>query len=75
VVGVLVGPNTVWLEYWLGLGLCGWSTCWTQYFVVGVLVGPRTVCVEVKLFNYFNVIGGNIKNKAKFAGNTFFFNI
>ena len=45
-VGVLVGPRFVWLEYWFDPGLCGWSTGWTQDCVVGVLVGHRTVWLE-----------------------------
>ena len=43
VVRVLVEPRTVWLEYWLNLGLYGWRTGMTQNGVVGVLVKPRTV--------------------------------
>jgi len=47
-VGVLVGPRTVWLEYWLDPGLYGWSTRWTQDCMYEVRDGHRTVWMKVR---------------------------
>ena len=45
-VGVLGKPWTVWLEYWVNPGLCGWSIDLPLDCVVGVMDGRRTVCLE-----------------------------